>query len=74
MGGQIHVTHCNGYTNYSLVKGKLGPLTALDMAKTSQNGISFSSWGKIDFENLLTSKKQLGSLPLGPNIFSFTYF
>ena len=32
-------------------------MTALDMAKTNQNGIFSSFWGMIDFENLLMLKK-----------------
>ena len=42
LGGQIHVTHWNDYTNHSLVKSKLGSLKALGMAKTNQTDIFFS--------------------------------
>ena len=46
MGGGIYVTHCND-TNHSLVKGKLGSLTALDMSNTDQKRIFFLSKVKL---------------------------
>ena len=41
LGGQIYVTHCNNYINYSQVKKYFGSSTALDMAKINQNGMFF---------------------------------
>ena len=59
MGGGIYVTHCND-TNHSLVKGKLGSLTALDMSNTDQKRIFFLSKVKLS----------LKTFPLEQNIFS----
>ena len=73
MGGQIHVTHCNDYTNHSLVKSKLGSSTVLVMAKTNQNGIFFSIIFSFRVELTLKtcsySKKQLENLPPEQNLF-----
>ena len=41
------------------------------MPKTNKNGIFCTFSGKIDFENLLISEKQLEKLPLEQTIFSF---
>ena len=51
LGARIPVTHGSHYINHSLVRSRLGSLTALGMDKTN----FFQD--KIDFENLLILEK-----------------
>ena len=64
LGGPIHVTHCNDYTNHSLVKSNLGSLTASGMAKINKTGIFFSVRVKLTLTTFLYWKKQLENHPL----------
>ena len=59
LGGQIHITYCNKYTNHLRV---IMVFDSLRYGQTNQNGILFSYRGKIDFENLHALEKTAGKL------------
>ena len=63
MGGIVY--HSLQKSNKSFtINDKFESLTGLNMAKTNQNWTFFSFTGKIEFKNLVMSKKQLEKLLL----------
>ena len=48
-GGQMYVTLCDDYTNYSQEMAEWVSLIALDMLKINQNDIICSFRGETDF-------------------------